>query len=616
MKIDSFMEKLLTKLKIKNIRRFTLSMSIGFITAILLFFGYVAYVIFDVRMDQLNNDIKLVAKVQEGNKSLHMLVKYTLIKKRARKQDEGQSDYLLEASSELALPEIYEETEEEKKKETSWIREASLSTIQFVNTIVGVEQMKVGGVSPDNIILQNAYVKERNRKYNDAISLYQKYRERKATGLSQSENNFIKLHVAFCHAQLGKFEKAIGILDNVISSYEDKGDTDNETLTVANQLVVIIKEFAQRESEVDQTDDLFEKGKQYYFLSRYDKSIITLGQFITAEQEDKDKLIAGMFYLARSYEETGNPTKAAELYERIRQIDPNSKYAKNSTQRALVMGTIYNDKNEEVKKIIDNVKKGSNYTDLDFLEKVESYKKINEEAAYQIKATFEEKAPELKTKDFKEFKPPKSEPKKQVKIVLTTNNKESMKESIAKPEPSRKVADTPKPDVKSEPETTEPETKTEPKDKPETKIAKPDNKKEKPKPQPVARKENKPIVKFPTYEFKEPKSETKYGAFSIKGETWKDDSKFKSSPSVTYSDNDMVANRNKEYSIVSKHKTKKKRKKKKEPRVKLKVDMGEGSTVISGDSLKTKHGYHYVEDDSVGVTIVVPESKTKSKRKK
>lgn len=135
----------------------------------------------------------------------------------------------------------------------------------------------------------------------------------------------------------GKDNEAIKILEEVRNS-TTKQELKGKTSVILSKLyfnrnpeeaITYIHEAINLSNEKDKIDSLFLLGKAYIHIKRYKDALLTLKHLIDDYPYNKKKDNI-QFLIARVYLEQGDMVKAIEEFEKIKEINPFSRYIKES----------------------------------------------------------------------------------------------------------------------------------------------------------------------------------------------------------------------------------------------------------------------------------------------
>ena len=365
------------KTEIKE-RKSSLTIAIISVIIIMASLVVITFNVIDIRLNELSKALSVISKAQEGNKSLHMLVRYFQATQKisATTQQDDENNNLTEVAMATVLPDVDFNKLNKEIETPSYIDEVTYTILDGIRFLIGKSKRKSGDSLLNSPVIQKAYIYERKRDWDNALKLYNDFVKNLIDRLTPEEKAFVDLHLAFCKAQKSEFKPAIADLNGIIKTKLEADNLTtgkNDTQEVAIKLKNILESLLDERERIQKETDLLKKGKEYYDITDYKNTIITLELFKnTINQYEKYKepqirqnaIERADFYLARAYEELGKSDKSAKIYTKL--IKKNSKYSEKASQRMIMMGTIYNSKS----KIVKNYVKKQNNDKNSFLNKV------------------------------------------------------------------------------------------------------------------------------------------------------------------------------------------------------------------------------------------------------
>ncbi|MGD9202099.1 MAG: TonB family protein [Chitinispirillia bacterium] len=320
----------------------------------------------DIRFVEINYLLGKAAFNNNGSNALGIIAKYELIKRRIEHGETHEGNYQLEAQIQALIArdhlsnfnnDIY------KKKKYLIPVKYLLNGIRFS---LGKEMINPQDDDQIFKVLEIAYFWERNRKYNEAIKLYEDVLS--MPGLTGPTLSIVLMHKAFCHSMMSEYKTAKEIYERIISLYPN-----TESGIISWKLLDFLNSIEKKREEVHITDlSNFEKAKQYYLLMDYRNSIKYFSKFIGDEPSNR-KMAEVRYYKGRSHEELGETDQAVLEYRYSIKNDKSKKWTIESNRRLVMLGEFYNYKS----KMQDEAKKQLEaYKDGNFLSNVNKFKKI------------------------------------------------------------------------------------------------------------------------------------------------------------------------------------------------------------------------------------------------
>lgn len=207
-----------------------------------------------------------------------------------------------------------------------------LYTINFIRYIIGLTPIRDVKNDQSGVDLEIAYYYERNKKYRQAIELYNSIIDKGSSDRSLTAS--ILLHRGFCNAILGKYTEAKNNYSRVISEF---GDT-----SVAVTAVVLLRYLEGFRNEAEKIrkyeKDSLAKSEKLFRLIAYRESFDTLKKIerrVPPAEKSRIKLIEG-----KVLEELDKSEKAVKLYQEIIMNDPDSPYARKANRRIYLVGSL------------------------------------------------------------------------------------------------------------------------------------------------------------------------------------------------------------------------------------------------------------------------------------
>jgi TonB family protein len=324
----------------------------------------------DIRIEEMSYLLGKIASGQDVSNSLGILGKYELIKRRMQYGEESNSSYELEAKVQALTS-----GEKIAEKPGSWKRTVYRVPVRFTLNVIRVMLGKeiINLKEEDKIlnVLEIGYFWERNRKYSEAIKVYDQV-------LGQSNvrpeiKAAVMIHKAFCHSMLSEYEISKRTYERVISVY-----ANTEAGVLAWKLLDFIASMEKQRSGLElEKMSFFDKAHQFYLLMDYRNSIKYFSIFLQGKAPDS-LVWEATFYKGRSHEELGESEEAMAEYQKIIRNDKTRMWAKQANRRMLMMGEFY----EQKKQISDEARRQlALYQDQGFASKVEQYASMVSESS-------------------------------------------------------------------------------------------------------------------------------------------------------------------------------------------------------------------------------------------
>jgi len=357
--------------KVKSwIKKHNLAIFMTTLVTCILFLTLLNREIIAISLNEIDISLSQIEQIGDSEKSLHMLLKYFMITKKLLKNNEDEESFIEEASLELTLPDInIEDISKTEEIKNSMINKIAIACIDIIREIIGNQYNYSKDILSSNVSLEKAYVYERNKKYEMALSLYRKFLD-DSVGMPLKMWGSVKLHIGYCQAQSGNLQEAITELERIPMELPN-----TETAKVATELIDILKMLLENKEEVKSIKNTVERGKKLFLLSEYKESIDLLNKYLKTTNDNK-QLNEARYYLARSYEEIGDSYRASEIYKTIIKSD-DDEHKDLSLKRVIMIQNLYSIDDNERKKL-NQIVNINEYTKKDdnFLNQIQQIKNI------------------------------------------------------------------------------------------------------------------------------------------------------------------------------------------------------------------------------------------------
>ncbi len=351
---------------------------IPFIRVFIMLFFFIFTFLFnlgliDIRYEEINYLLGKAAFNRDASHALGIVTKYELIKRRIEFGEENSENYELEARVQALISGdqfLIDEAKQRTKNIYLFPVKLVLHGIRFT---LGKEFINPKQENKIFKVLEIGYFWERNRKYRDAIDVYNE-----VLSMPKIELNLyaaVLMHKAFCLSMLSEYIKAKEVYENIINRYPD-----TEAGVLSWKLLGFLKSIEEKRTKVKKTSlSEFEKAKHYYLLMDYRNSIKYFSIFLQNNEKSK-YLVDARYFKGRSHEELGESEEAVNEYRYTIKIDKKRKWAREANRRMLMIGEFYDYK----KKVTDEAKKQlAAYKDDAFINKLGKYRNMISENTIQ-----------------------------------------------------------------------------------------------------------------------------------------------------------------------------------------------------------------------------------------
>lgn len=326
----------------------------------------------DIRFEEVNYQLGKAAAVTDDARSLGILSKYELIKRRMELGESDKENYEIEARVQALISgdQLKDEFTDDIIKRKKYLIPVRI-LLNTIRLILGKELIKPEQENQIFKVLEIGYFWERNRKYKEAIEIYDKVLD--MSGVEENIRATVLLHKGFCFSMLSEYGKSVEVYERVISVYPDTdaGKTAWKLLDFINSINKKRMELAKKNVSG------FEKAKQYYLLMDYRNAIKFFSEYLDKAPQTI-KSFEARFLKGRSHEELGETEEAVLEYRRTIKKDRSKKWAREANRRMLMLGEFYAHKRqmaEEAKKQL------AAYQDKGFMDNVDKFKDMMAESS-------------------------------------------------------------------------------------------------------------------------------------------------------------------------------------------------------------------------------------------
>jgi len=343
--------------------------------------------VIDIRMQEMNYLIGKIAAQQDVPMSLGIVAKYELIKQRILYGEKSENNYELEAKIQcLTSGDQY--AKQESVLKTTVYRAPVRFVLNIIRFALGKPIISLKEEDKILNILEIGYFWERNRKYQEAINIYNQVLSKQS--IQPDLQSAVMIHKAFCHSMLSEYEISKNTYERVISLFP------NTDAGVLSWKLLDFIESMQKQRDGLEKKGLgdFEKAKQSYMVMDYRNSVKFFSRYLQ-ENTASPVNFEALYYKGRSHEELGEGEEAIMTYQRIIRDDKSREWAKQANRRMLMIGEFYDQK----KQISDEAKKQlAAYQDQGFMNNIQQYASMVSESSLRQELTKDYGAKGNKTK--------------------------------------------------------------------------------------------------------------------------------------------------------------------------------------------------------------------------
>ncbi|MFH0918934.1 MAG: AgmX/PglI C-terminal domain-containing protein [Fibrobacterota bacterium] len=350
----------------------SLKQSLAFLPPVLFVLFIIAFSVFfnmsviDIRFQELDKTLYRIAHQQDLNKSLNMLAKYSIIKRRMERGYEDSADYAVESKVMAVIASDFLKDEPRNLSAWNYLNPIVRIGMNLLRVIMGKSQMAETEKIKDNQELEVAYFYERNRRYDKALSMYVSIL--KAKKHSSDIEAYIILHKGFCESMNGDMEKARASYEDVIARF-----ADTEAAVTAWTLLDFINKVDDELTEIRKNQaPTIAYGKQLYLLMDY-KNAITVFSEIEKSAKDPRVLSEAVFLKGRCHEELGEAALAVDNYRRLLNDYPETKWATEANRRVYILGEFY-ERDKQITQIA--MARLQKYRDANFFDELNTFSGI------------------------------------------------------------------------------------------------------------------------------------------------------------------------------------------------------------------------------------------------
>ncbi|MFP4014285.1 MAG: AgmX/PglI C-terminal domain-containing protein [Chitinispirillaceae bacterium] len=292
----------------------------------------------DIRLEEIRYYLGNIAARQDATNTFGIVARYELIKRRMVSGEDNVSDLELEARIQALTS--GEKFKDVKNDNLVLLRKVPVRLVlNSIRYILG--KPIINPKEDDKIfnVLEIAYFWERNRKYSEALKIYDDALG--SSTLSSEIRASVMVHQAFCHSMLSEYEKSKTIYEQVISSYPE-----TEAGIVSWRLLEFINSMERERAKLESKRlSTLEKARQFYLLMDFRNAIKSVSIHLQNSPSRKSAVEA-RYYKGRAHEELGEAQEAMMEYKQVIADDKGKEWAKKANRRMLMLGEFYEQKKQ------------------------------------------------------------------------------------------------------------------------------------------------------------------------------------------------------------------------------------------------------------------------------
>ncbi|MBD3421514.1 MAG: TonB family protein [Chitinivibrionales bacterium] len=323
----------------------------------------------DVRMAEIKHLIGKITVDEDASQTFGIVAKYELIRRRMLYGEEDIENYELEAK--VAALTASSSGDKAELDEKSWIKAPIRGVLGAIRFCLGKEQLDPDDDNEIARVLEIGYFWERNRKYPEAIKIYNEVLE--MPGVSAEIKSAVMAHKAFCHSMLSEYSVSKDIYEHVINTYPT-----TQAGVLSWKLLDFIESMEQERLELQEKNlSDFEKAKQFYLVMDYRNAIKYFSRYLQQNHKGRQEWEA-RYFKGRVHEEIGETDEAVAEYYKVIRNNKKGKWSRQANRRMIMLGEFY----EHKKQIAEEARKQLQaFKDLNFISKMDRYADLVEESS-------------------------------------------------------------------------------------------------------------------------------------------------------------------------------------------------------------------------------------------
>lgn len=205
--------------------------------------------------------------------------------------------------------------------------------------------------------MELGFFMEINKNYSDAVRHYTVFLELNKNS-RHNYHHIAMLHLSFCYLMSGYPDNAESLARSVLAAGRVPAITESARYILEH---IRAMGYDPRSPEwMKHQEQTLERGLRYYSLLNYNRAIAVFGNYLSSAGPgrggERGDLVKALYYLARSYEETGRFGRAVDIYRKLLDLREGNPYREKGMKRLLLLRYIYRIAGDDMEKAIaDNL---------------------------------------------------------------------------------------------------------------------------------------------------------------------------------------------------------------------------------------------------------------------
>ncbi len=291
------------------------------------------------REDEVMYNLNILSHEMGDYKSLGILGRYQLIKKRLSSEGERNDDLIEEARMQGMLNSIASGIEKGNSRPILKSRPLAFMVKYYIAGISLLQGKRPPGeiyLAFNNPYLELSYFYERHRHWDRALQTMGMMLDRNPDPPAQAYR-YLLLHSGFCSAMLSRHGEAVRAYDYLIETYPD-----SEEAATARKLLDILYAVDRGISRILSSPSTAEiKGERLFLLSSYTRALKEFNEYFRTGTPGQPAFYRALYFRGRSHEELGDSRSAMRDFTRILTEQPKSQWAAMANRRMFILGSAY-----------------------------------------------------------------------------------------------------------------------------------------------------------------------------------------------------------------------------------------------------------------------------------